>query len=199
MGSRMITLPTLVLNRSWTPINVTSVRRAIVMAFVDLARIVDVQSYELFSFDRWVQRGPTNGNVVQGVNVAFDVPEVVVVQYYDKVSGGGVVFSRRNLFRRDRFTCQYCKARPGTETLTIDHILPKSRGGKTTWENCVLACLACNIRKGSQTPEEANMSLQTRPKKPVWSPFYAFTKRTKRPPSWDAFISEAYWNVALEE
>jgi 5-methylcytosine-specific restriction endonuclease McrA len=195
----MLSMPTLVLNKSWTPINVTSVRRAVVMAFVDLAKIVDVQSYELFSFESWVKRGPTNGNVIHGVNISFDAPEVVVVKNYDKVSRGGVVFSRRNLFRRDRFTCQYCHARPGTEDLTIDHILPKSRGGKTTWENCVLACLNCNIRKGNRTPWEAGLTLHCKPKKPAWSPFYAFARRGKRPSSWDAFISDAYWNTALEE
>lgn len=192
-------MPTLVLNRSWIPINVTSVRRAIVLTFVDLARIVDVQSYELFSFDRWVKRGPTNGKVIKGVEVAFDAPEVVVLQHYDNVSGGGVVFSRRNLFKRDHFTCQYCRTKPGTETLTIDHIVPKSRGGKTTWENCVLACLTCNIKKGNRTPLEAGLTLNTKPKRPSWSPFYAFARKSRRPSSWDAFISEAYWNVALEE
>lgn len=195
----MLNMPTLVLNKTWTPINVTTVRRAIVLAFVDLARIVDVNSFELFSFDGWVKRGSTNGQVVRGVDVIFDVPEVVVVRNYDKIPGGGVVFSRRNLYRRDRFMCQYCHAKPGTEELTIDHVIPKSRGGRTVWENCVLACMSCNARKGSRLPEESGMKLRCVPKKPAWSPFFAYAKRSTRPRSWDAFLSEAYWNTKLED
>ena len=195
----MLNMPTLVLNRTWTPINVTPVRRAICLAFVDLARIVDVESYELFSFEGWVKRGPTNGNVIHGVSVAFDAPEVVLVKHYDKVPGGGVVFSRRNLYRRDHFTCQYCHARPGSEELTVDHITPRSRGGHTTWENCVLACVACNTRKGNRTPEDAGLTLRIKPKKPAWSPLYGFARQSKRPSSWDAFLSEAYWNTELED
>jgi 5-methylcytosine-specific restriction endonuclease McrA len=195
----MLNRPTLVLNKTWTPINVTTVRRAIVLAFVDLARIVDVTSYELFSFENWVRRGPTNGQVLRGVNTVFDVPEVVVVKHYDKVPSGGVVFSRRNLYRRDRFTCQYCGARPGSEELTIDHVVPKCKGGRTTWENCVLACLNCNTRKGGKSLQDVGLTLRSMPKKPTWSPIYAFARRSKRPKSWDAFISEAYWNTELED
>jgi 5-methylcytosine-specific restriction endonuclease McrA len=195
----MLNMPTLVLNKTWTPINVTTARRAIVLSFLELAGIVDVPSFELFSFENWVKRGPTNGKVIHGVDVAFDVPEVVVVKQYDKVPTGGIVFSRRNLYRRDRFACQYCHAKPGSEELTIDHIVPKSRGGRTTWENCVLACLNCNTRKGNRSPREASMTLQTTPKKPAWSPLYAFARRSNRPKSWDAFLSEAYWNTELED
>ncbi len=198
-GFAMLSMPTLVLNRTWTPINVTSVRRAICLAFVDLARIVDVQSYALYTFEGWVKRGPTNGKVIQGVDMVFDAPEVVVLRHYDRVPGSGVVFSRRNLYRRDKFTCQYCMARPGSEELTVDHIIPRSKGGRTTWENCVLACVACNTRKGNRTLEEAGLKLKALPGKPAWSPLYAIARRNNRPRSWDAFLSEAYWNTELED
>lgn len=195
----MLNLPTLVLNKSWVPINVTTARRAVIMAYVDLARIVDVETYELFSFDRWVRRGPTNGKIIRGVDAAFDVPEVVVVRNFDRVPKGGVVFSRRNLYRRDNFTCQYCGGRPGTQELTLDHVIARSRGGRTTWENCVLACTSCNTRKGDRTPEEAHMPLRAAPKKPAWSPLYAFARRFDKPKSWDAFVTDLYWNTALED
>jgi len=195
----MLNQPTLVLNKTWTPINVTTVRRAIVMAFVDLARIVDVNSYELVSFDSWIRKGCSNGDGVRGVDLVFDPPEVVVVRNYNKVPNGGVVFSRRNLYRRDNFTCQYCRAKPGTEELTIDHVVPRSKGGRTLWENCVLACISCNTRKGDKLPDQARMSLISKPKKPTWSPQYIFSKRINRPRSWDAFLSEAYWNTELED
>ncbi len=193
----MLNMPTLVLNKTWTPVNVTTVRRAICMSFMELARIVDVSSYELFSFDAWVERGPTNGNIINTVESAFDIPEVVVVKRYNKVPTGGVVFSRRNLYRRDNYMCQYCTSKPGTEELTIDHVLPKCRGGRTTWENCVLACVTCNTKKGNKLPSEAGMTIRTDPRKPSWSPQYAITRRKNRPSSWDAFLSEAYWNTEL--
>jgi 5-methylcytosine-specific restriction endonuclease McrA len=195
----MLNSPTLVLNRSWVPINVTTARRAVVMAFVDLVRIVEAGSYDLFSFDRWVSRGPTNGKVVVGVDRSFDVPEVVVLRSYDYVPKSGVVFSRRNLYRRDSFTCQYCGGKPGTQELSLDHVLPRSRGGRSTWENCVLACTTCNTQKGGRTPEEAGMRILSVPHKPHWSPWYPFARRFKKPRSWDAFISDVYWNSALEE
>ncbi len=177
----------------------TPVRRAVVMAFVDLVRIVDVETYELCSFERWLRRGPTNGKIIQSTSGAFDVPEVVVLRTFDKVPKGGVVFSRRNIYRRDGFKCQYCGAKPGTEELTLDHVLPRSRGGKTTWENCVLACTVCNVRKGNRIPEEAGMGLRFVPQKPSWSPWYSFARKFKKPRSWDAFISDIYWNVELED
>jgi len=195
----MLSSPTLVLNRSWVPINITTARRAVVMAFVGLARIVDVQTYELFSFDRWVSRGPTNGNVIHSVNSAFDVPEVVVARRYDRIPKSGVVFSRRNLYRRDSYMCQYCGGKPGVSELSLDHVLPRSMGGRTTWENCVLACTTCNTRKGGRTPEQARMRLLSVPRKPNWSPWYSFARRFQKPKSWDAFISDIYWNTALEE
>jgi 5-methylcytosine-specific restriction endonuclease McrA len=195
----MLNSPTLVLNRTWVPINITTAKRAVVMAFVDLVRIVDVDTYELHSFDNWVSRGPTNGNVIHGVDNSFDVPEVVVLRKFDRVPRGGVVFSRRNLYRRDNYTCQYCGSRPGTQELTLDHVLPRSMGGRTTWENCVLACTACNTRKGGRTPDGASMLLRTVPRKPAWSPWYSFARRFKKPRSWDAFISDVYWNSVLEE
>ena len=195
----MLNSPTLVLNRTWVPINITTAKRAVVMAFVDLVRIVDVDTYELHSFDNWVSRGPTNGKVIHGVDNSFDVPEVVVLRKFDRVPRGGVVFSRRNLYRRDNFTCQYCGSRPGTQELTLDHVVPRSMGGRTTWENCVLACTACNTRKGGRTPEGARMILRTVPRKPAWSPWYSFARKFQKPDSWDAFISDVYWNSVLEE
>jgi 5-methylcytosine-specific restriction endonuclease McrA len=108
------------------------------------------------------------------------------------------VFSRRNLFRRDHNQCQYCGLRPGTAELSIDHVFPRSRGGKSSWENCVLACMDCNRRKRDRTPEEAGMRMLKRPEKPRWSPVLEVPVGRVRQ-SWERFVSEAYWNVKLEE
>ena len=80
---------------------------------------------------------------------------MITLTEYDRVPANAVTFSRRNIYKRDRYTCQYCGVQPGSEELTIDHVLPRSRGGTSTWENCVLACLECNKRKADRTPDRS--------------------------------------------
>ncbi len=124
-------------------------------------------------------------------------PEVVALVEYDRLPSAVVAFSRRNVFKRDRYTCQYCGTQPGTDELTIDHVLPRSRGGQSTWTNCVLACFQCNKRKADRTPEQAGMHLKKRPVRPNSRPLYA--DHHVRIESWTKFISEAYWSVELTE
>jgi 5-methylcytosine-specific restriction endonuclease McrA len=107
-----------------------------------------------------------------------------------------VAFSRRNVFKRDHYACQYCGIQPGSEELSIDHVIPRSHGGTSSWENCVLACVACNKRKADRTPQQAGMKLSRQPVRPTWKPFYAAHR--VRIASWAKFVSEAYWNVELE-
>ena len=94
------------------------------------------------------------------------MPEVIVLKTYDRLPTNSVTFSRRNIFKRDRFTCQFCGRQPGSEALTIDHVVPRSQGGTSTWENCVLACIDCNARKADRTPEQARMPLRHAPIRP---------------------------------
>src|SRR5207249_9625457 len=101
------------------------------------------------------------------------VPEVVTLTTYDCLPALIVRFSRRNVFRRDHFTCQYCGARPGSAELTIDHVVPRSHGGTSSWENCVLACVTCNRHKANRTPEQAGFVLRKKPLRPRWQPLYA--------------------------
>ena len=125
------------------------------------------------------------------------VPEVIVLADYDRLPSAAVSFSRRNIFKRDHYTCQYCGCQPGSEELTIDHVVPRSQGGTSTWENCVLACIACNKRKADRTPQQAGMQLRKQPVRPTWKPMYA--RDSVRIESWSKFVSEAYWNVTLEK
>ena len=133
--------------------------------------------------------------VIRTRTLRLRVPEVITLRNYDRVPENRVTFSRRNVFKRDRFTCQYCGTQPGSEELTIDHVVPRSQGGETSWENCVLACVQCNSTKADRTPERAGMPLRRRPVRPVWRPLYA--SRSIRIDSWARFVSEAYWNVEL--
>ena len=107
-------------------------------------------------------------------------------------------FSRRNLYRRDGNRCQYCGKRLPTSELSIDHVVPRARGGRTTWENCVLACIPCNVRKGSRELREVGMNLLRPATRPKWSPCLTVNVGRRRA-SWEKFVSEQYWNVALEE
>jgi 5-methylcytosine-specific restriction endonuclease McrA len=94
--------------------------------------------------------------------------------------------------------CQYCGGRFSSQDLSIDHVVPRSRGGRTSWTNCVLACIRCNVRKGSRLLDEARMTLISPPRRPPWSPCLSVTV-TRRRASWEKFVSEQYWNVALEQ
>lgn len=193
-----LTRPTLVLNRVWQPVGVTPVSRAVTLVIAERARIVDPTSYQQYSWADWSQLIPREDELfVQAVTFRIRVPEVITLTEYDHVPRNVVAFSRRNIYKRDRYTCQYCGCQPGSKELTIDHVHPRSRGGTSTWENCVLACLPCNKRKADRTPTEAHMPLRKGPVRPKWSPLYAH--RGARIENWSKFISEVYWTIELDE
>lgn len=188
--------PTLVLNRNWQPVNIARVARALVMVWNDTARIVDPESYQLFDWEEWAKLEPVEDRYIQAVSQRIRVPEVITLSAFDRVPSSSVTFSRRNIFKRDRYTCQYCHEQPAPEQLTIDHVVPRSHGGKSSWENCVLACVDCNHSKADRTPEQAGMVLRKQPVRPEWNP--CFSQHNARRQSWSKFLSEAYWNTELE-
>jgi Restriction endonuclease len=113
-----------------------------------------------------------------------------------------VKFNRINIFRRDDDSCQYCRMKFPRSELTIDHVIPRSMGGKSTWENVVCCCVDCNRRKGGRTPEEAKTRLRTKPKKPLWSPLSNISIKALKYKEWEPFLSfvdMSYWNVELED
>ncbi len=190
--------PTLVLNRNWQPVHVATVARALVLLWNRRAIVVDPKDFRTYAWADWAGMEPRDGErFIQAVSVRLRVPEVVTLLAYDRLPEAEVTFSRRNLFKRDRFTCQYCGAQPGSAELTIDHVVPRAQGGVTAWTNCVLACVPCNKRKADRTPEQARMRLRRRPERPRWKPVYAW--HGERIANWSRFVSEAYWNVELEE
>jgi 5-methylcytosine-specific restriction endonuclease McrA len=198
MVAKVLQRPTLVLNRNWQPVNVATVARALVLLWNESARVVDPADYQTYGWEDWSRLRPRDGErFIQAVRFRLRVPEVVTLSEYDRLPSAAVTFSRRNIFKRDHFTCQYCGAQPGSEELTLDHVIPRAAGGESRWENCVLACLACNKRKADRTPEQAGMRLRHKPVRPTWNPLYAFHE--VRIESWSKFVSEAYWNVELEK
>jgi 5-methylcytosine-specific restriction endonuclease McrA len=190
--------PTLVLNRNWQPVNVATVARALIMVWNNSARVVDPKDYQLYDWGDWTRLVPDRDEpFVRAVTQRIRAPEVVTLTSYDRVPSAAVTFSRRNVFKRDRYTCQYCGRQPGTGELTIDHVVPRAQNGESNWTNCVLSCMDCNKRKADRTPEQAGMRLRRTPHRPTWRPLY--TDHSVRIKSWSKFISEAYWSVELEK
>ena len=179
---------TLVLNRSWLAITTTTVRRALSLVYQESAHVICPETYETHDFYSWFARPSTNGDrCVRTVSARVPVPEIIVLSVYDGMPARTVAFSRRNLYRRDDFTCQYCGRRPGSADLTIDHVLPRSQAGRTTWENCVLACTECNKRKAHRSRREAGMRLLCRPRAPQWS-WDVELSNGHRHDSWASFL-----------
>ena len=177
------------MDQSWRVINVVPVHRAICMAFTRDHLIVDASAgtYATYGFDEWLDRGVVDGRAVRTVNTAFDAPRVVVTNTPQKWFKTKVNLNKSTVCKRDGHKCQYCgKTFPDSE-LSLDHVVPKSQGGKLTWDNTVAACLKCNVTKGGRTPKQAGMRLLREPKEPRWSPLFA--KRVREmPPEWGKFL-----------
>lgn len=190
----------LVLNRSYLPVHVTTVRRAFSLLYRGVAKAVD-ENYRTFDFADWTSVSTLDGEAVGLVGGLVRVPRVILLVSFDRVPRREVRFSRHNIFMRDGSACQYCGERKARSELNLDHVVPRSRGGMTTWENIVCACLECNRLKGGRTPEEAGMRLRRKPRRPSWTPFVARTLAGTCYREWRPFlggIDGAYWNVELE-
>lgn len=196
----------LVLNKNWAPIETKSLRDALTTVFScykdgqPKASIIDPSTYETFTWEDWSKLRPAEGeDRIIGANCFLRVPEIIKLNRFEKMprSTHSPHFSRRTLYKRDEMRCQYCGKRPGSEELTIDHIIPSSRGGGTTWENTVLACVECNSRKANRTPEEANMKLLKKPTKPKANLIRFDSYKPIK--SWEQFLGAAYWSVTLSD
>jgi len=191
----------LVLNRNYQPVHVTSVRRAIILLYRGAARAVDEQ-YQTFDFESWAQlSAAVHEDSIGTSSRRLKVPRVILLQAYEHLPRAKVRFSRLNIYARDKNTCQYCGKRPPRAELNLDHVIPRVKGGVTSWENVVCSCVPCNLRKGGRTPEEAGMKLLKEPVRPRWTPLLRPTpKRSPLYSQWLPFLSLselAYWNAEL--
>jgi 5-methylcytosine-specific restriction endonuclease McrA len=165
----VLSLPVLVLNRHLLPVQVTTVKRAVVLLYGGVALALD-DGGESYDFGLWRDLPVRNDDdAIPLVGGELRVPRVVHLLRYDRTPRVTVRLTRRNLMFRDAHQCQYCGKRPPLRDLNIDHVVPRSRGGDDSWENLVTACRSCNLRKGWKTPEEANMRLASRPFRPKWT------------------------------
>ena len=197
----------LVLNRNYLAIRVVNVRRAFSLLCRELAEVVHVEKgrYTSYDFSEWCELSrlaqefePDAHDWIRTVRFHIAVPRIIRLAIYDRLPQQSVKFNRRNLYARDGNRCQYCGRGFPTSELSLDHVTPRSQGGKTTWENVVCACLDCNIKKGGRTPEQARMKLITVPKKPRRNPVLTIKLSDGRYASWKAFLDNAYWSVELK-
>ena len=186
----MLNSTVLVLNRSYLPIHVTSVRRAFTLLFQDVARALD-ESYQTFDFPAWSRLSVDGCEVVGTSSGAIRVPRVIALLHFDRVPMRHVRYSRMNVFARDGYTCQYCGVSPHRSQLNLDHVVPRSHGGKTSWENVVCSCVECNRRKGGRTPEQARLRLLRRPTRPRWSPLANLVAGPACHAQWQPFLRGA--------
>lgn len=197
----MLTSPVLVLNRFFVPVSVTSLKRAFILLYGGSAKAVD-NDYQTFDFESWSQiRSIDEEDCVRTVSRVIKAPRVILLVRYDGYHRKQPRFNRINIFRRDGDKCQYCTKTYNKSELTLDHVVPRSLGGKSVWENIVCCCIKCNRKKGGRTPEQAGMNLLNRPVKPKWSLFSNFHIRTVKYEEWKPFLSfvdMSYWNVELE-
>ena len=198
----MLNTAVLVLNRSYLPIHVTSVRRAFSLLYQGIARAVDEQ-YQTFDFDEWRQLAVARDMDAIGTSSGvIRVPRVIVLLAFDRFPRRHVRFSRINLMARDNFRCQYCRRKPSRSELNLDHVVPRALGGRSTWENVVTSCVDCNRRKGGRTPKQARMTLVRLPVRPRWTPLMNLMLSSVRYDEWKPFLNvvdASYWNVELAE
>ena len=198
----MLTSPVLVLNRYFFPITVTSVKRAFVMLYCGAAKAV-AGNYQTFDFESWAEISALREeDAIKTVSRVIRIPRVIVLLRYDHMPRKEAKFNRINIFRRDADSCQYCGRKFARSELTLDHIIPRSLGGRSVWENVICCCMDCNRKKGGRTPDAAKMKIINRPKKPVWTLLTNFSIRAVKYKEWAPFLSfvdVSYWNVELEE
>jgi 5-methylcytosine-specific restriction endonuclease McrA len=198
--------PVLVLNRLWQAVNVIGARRAFALLAREHASVVHHhdEDFRVFSLMDWMDFSVHNPpmdelDAVHTPRTVVRLPRVILLAYFDRLPCKELKLTRNNVFERDRETCQYCGKGFEREDLNLDHVIPRDRGGKTTWENIVCSCVRCNTRKANRLPHEAHMRLVRKPVRPKWRPVISLVLNTQQRERWKDFLDLAYWNVELEE
>jgi 5-methylcytosine-specific restriction endonuclease McrA len=207
-AARALNASVLVLNKLYMPIHIVTARRAFTLLCREVAEVLAVEEdrFETYDFESWCELSALRDefpdddhhDYVRTVNFEIRVPKIVRLLVYDRLPERAVKFNRRNIYARDENRCQYCGKRFPTSELSLDHVVPRSRGGGSTWHNLVCCCVACNTRKGGRLPEEAGLKLIRPPFKPRRSPLIRIRVRNEKYKSWRHFVDEAYWSVELE-
>lgn len=165
---------TLLLSQGYEPIKVISWQRAITL--LTLGKVEVIEEYD---------------DEIRAVSLVIKIPAVVRLLRAFRRHAKPVKFSRINIYARDGYKCQYCGTKCTISELTYDHVVPRAKGGRTTWENIVTCCYPCNYQKGNRTPTEAKMALRSTPTRPEWVPAVTIRVSTRSMP--DAWRDYVYW------
>jgi 5-methylcytosine-specific restriction endonuclease McrA len=193
--SSQLDSPVLLLDKNYQPIRIATAKIAVMLLFAEKALVLD-STYATYSLEEWVeysrQSDATDLPVLRSATVNIIVPEVIVVPSYLRKPEHGkkLKYSRMSIFRRDNFKCQYCGDEKKRPDLTVDHIIPKSRGGRSSWTNIATACKKCNWKKADRTPIEAGMKLLSVPRIPTWKEPLHLPSGIKKD-LWTNFLSDS--------
>ena len=204
----------LVLNSGYAAVRITNARRAFILLIREAAEVVTTEAgrFQTYDLDSWIvlselvwtsaQAAPEPQAVdppdwVRTPRLVLAVPRVIRLLGYGGRPRRDVRLTRRNIHARDRSRCYYCGKRVPTAEITIDHVVPRSLGGRDTWDNLVTACVPCNSRKGGRTPQTANMSLLRRPTKPQSNPTIAQRLQNPKYGAWRAFVDESSTHLSV--
>lgn len=198
MGQSLLQEKVLVLNKYYQAIQIITLQRAVCHLVKGTAKVI-TPDWTTHTFEEWIQISQfyENGNnsgskFIKSPSISLLVPDAVYLPYYESLPQNEVIFSRQNLFLRDQFTCQYCgRVLKNPKERTIDHVIPKSRGGKTVWTNVVLCCKKCNLKKGNRTPEEAGLKLLKVPRTPRWQALILEEFPKHKKDKWKVFLNFA--------
>jgi 5-methylcytosine-specific restriction endonuclease McrA len=194
---RALSSSVLVLNRHYMALRVITARRAFVLLYREAAEVIDIEEGQFcnYDFNAWCElsqlRSEDRHNQddwVRAVQFDIQVPRILRLVRFDKQYNANVRLNRRTLFARDEHRCQYCGQNLPSNQLSLDHVVPRSKGGPTTWENVVASCVKCNTKKGGRTPKEARMKLRTEPHRPKQNPILIGKLNNPKYESWKTFL-----------
>ncbi|HID77159.1 MAG TPA: HNH endonuclease [Planctomycetaceae bacterium] len=196
----------LVLNRFYVAVHVVGVRRAFGLLYRELAEVIHLEegTFANYDFESWREISELRADVkqanddwIRAVNFEIQVPRVIRLLFFDRLPKRSFRLNRHSVLARDEHRCQYCGRRYPASQLSMDHVIPRSRGGTTSWDNVVCACLKCNVKKGGRTPQEARMSLQRKPFRPKRSPLLTLKLANPKYEIWKTWVEGASWDVGV--
>ncbi len=196
----------LVLNRLYLAIHIVNARRAFGLLFREAAEVIHLEegTYANHDFRSWREASELRAAVkqphddwIRAVNFEIQVPRVIRLLSFDRLPRRELHLNRRGVLARDGHRCQYCGRQFPAHQLSLDHLIPRSRSGSTTWENVVCACLKCNVKKGGRTPKEARMTLVRRPVKPKQNPILVLKLGNPKYESWKTWLNGVYWDLGF--
>ncbi len=185
-----LSAPVLVLNKNFQPVRLTNAKQGFLLLYLGRARALD-SAFEPHDFQHWSARTLSDADETIGTpRGPIAVPRLLQLNGFSRMPQSPLRLSRKNIFLRDKYTCQYCGVRPTVKELNLDHVQPRSRGGRSTWENLVTSCRRCNMNKANQTPDEAGLTLRTRPHRPGWSVALMMATPHHRYAEWAPFLGD---------